>query len=268
MFKKTRLVSYVGLVLFFVALSFVVWHVIQNETGFLSLLLYMALCVLFFLLFVGIVGGRINSKMNRRLIQCFENCRPDLMLEGYQKECGTISSASQIRFYNTNLSAAYLTMGQWQAAKEALLGIPLPAKNSMFTTTTMVVKGNLCLCHLALGEMQEAKDCINWLMEQAKSIRMKSASSTMPYKYENKALCLMYFFNIAQGCDEGAESYFTKTWRMETTLLGKVETQYHLGGLYLRRGALAEARAAFEYAAQNGGTTWYAGAAAAQLQQL
>ncbi|HCC35565.1 MAG TPA: hypothetical protein DEQ02_08020 [Ruminococcaceae bacterium] len=170
-------------------------------------------------------------------------------------------------FLQLNLSGGYLIAGDAANAEFALgmiTGFPNSRAGAVYT---LLYQAYWCEYYLTFkSDAEAAYRCLEVAKEafgSQKFPRSKHGPAFAPLLDE-----MAYRINIHQGIYDGAEEFFKYLLEKEISLLGRVSKNFMLGKIHSHYGETEKAKAAFEFAAENGGDSYYAEKSKYYLSQL
>lgn len=247
-FPKNKLVFSIGGVLgglLLLAMA-IVWD--------LNVWLVVLLLVLWFVLLGGAITVR-GIKKQERLPLFIQQCRPDIAVLEYER----LLTKQRGWPLQMNYAVALISMGHWQQAVAVLEGVQQVMKGKNWVQGETLLNVHLFYCHFATGDVQAAGACL------ARAVQIAEEKNLPKDKFD--LLATQHMLAMMQGHYTDARRYFEENKENTGTLLGKVSNRYLFGSACAALGDMPAAREAFAFAAQNGGTTWYATTAQIWLQQ-
>jgi len=188
--------------------------------------------------------------------------------EAFSRKCKSkiFSVSKTVKTYVAlNLSTAYINAGNYQAAGEVLAGVRYFSKNRTGVMYQFFYHNNYFVYYIRTNHIHAAEETLGRmkLLMQSKKLRKKEKETFSAIYAEKKRLLQM-----EKGDYSDCQQVFEKAYKEADRTIGKVSYQYTLGKIYLHDGKIAEAEAAFTYAAENGGTSVYKKQALEQLEAL
>lgn len=214
----------------------------------------MLLFLMIFVFFAALIANRYAEKLHNKIVQLFlEECDPYQYIDRYQKilkrRLGKIGA-----FVLVNLSSGYLAAGNPQKAKQILDSIGSFQENQFGLQNKSFYYNNLCSYYLMMNDITNAEIMLENMLN---SLQNEKFPKMQYYALYNCYTETRYEINIAKGNYVGTEDIFLIKYNREKSKLGKVESKYQLGKIYLHYNRIGEARSAFEYVINNGNKTYY-----------
>jgi len=193
----------------------------------------------------------------------------DCNIEEYIRISNSILSNQTFKKLRTilklNLSVGYLNDGNSELAKKMLNSI------DRFSNTRWGALYRVSYYNSLVAYYFQIKDIGN-VIDSMKELQIALKNKKLNNAYKNKILCLYRdkesLLNMENNNYDGAEQVFIAALEREKKMLGKVYAKYTLGIVYLHYNRLEEATEAFEFAAKNGGTSYYVERAKKNLLKL
>lgn len=266
-FRKAKVVYGCGMFCFIVGVFTILWFYLRNEN-----LSTMLLLVIFFLVGFMVVAAltqQQEDKAMQALLDVYQkDCRPDKILPEFARLMRKRYHPQKKQWIAINYSAVLCAAGDWAMAQQVLLGLGTLPKGQAGARYTMVVQNNLFTCCYGLGDIAGAQGYLAAMQATLAALPDKPATKTIGLEFEKRVREKTYMLQMMQGNYSGAKEYLEYTLPLEKLPLSIVSNEYHLGCVYAHLNMTDQARAAYEYTAQHGGTTWYAAAAQARLAQF
>lgn len=165
-------------------------------------------------------------------------------------------------------AVAWLHCGNWEHARQLLESIPAKSETIQQARLEFLRQSALFNCCFY---NQNPAGAQYHLAQMQKLLASLNAYNTVQKDIANQfryaMLHAQYLLQILQGNLDGASTFLHNRIGLAFLPIEKVALYHQLGCVLARQNQMQQARQAFAYVVQNGGTTWYAQAAAAWLQQ-
>ncbi len=219
-----------------------------------------------FLLFFGwrYLMQRVAERRLSRVLDNYNRCRARQgldQLESLLKRC----DSGTVYLIQTHISFGYLLLGNAERALEILDTLPPFPEGESWLPLKITCEGNRGTALLMLDRLDDA---------EASIARFADILSGMPEKYlRNGGLrgtyqALFTELRMARGDYEGAADFYARRLPDAPTLRRKVYNHYMLAWALTHDGRTDEAREHLQFAAENGGDTWFVEAARKKLETM
>ena len=224
-------------------------------------------CVAFvFLLFLGwrYLFERIAARRVSRAIRNYDECRARQgveHLESLLKRCDN----GTVYLIKAHLTFGYLLLGDASRTLELLDSLPPFPDGKRWLPLQFICEGNRGMACLMLGRLDDA---------EASNTRCAAILAQMPEKWlrdgeiQGTYQASLTELRMARGDFEGAADFYARRLPEAPTMRRKVYNHYMLAWALNHEGRNDEAREHLQFAAENGGDTWYAAAARKKLDTL
>ena len=164
-----------------------------------------------------------------------------------------------------NLSVAYLNIGDNVSAGQMLSGVDYFSDNSSGAASKVVYYNNMFVYYLRINDIPSATQALEQMDAALQSSKLRKSDYD---RYSTTYISKKHLVNMENGNYDGCEMHFSLMYNIESSILGKVSAKFTLGKIYLHDGKSIEAKQAFEYVINNGGTSYYVVKARDYLNQL
>ena len=151
-----------------------------------------------------------------------------------------------------NLSTAYLVSGNREAAVQVLSEMANFLNNRIEAMQVFLYHNNFFTYYLQDNDLSNAAQSLAQMEQALQSPRLLDEERNRLFNVYAEKQCLL---KMANGSYDGSEQIFDLAYQRERSALAKVSAKYVLGRIYLHDGRTAEAKTAFEYVVEHGGTT-------------
>jgi len=170
---------------------------------------------------------------------------------------------STINTVALNLSTAYILGGNREAGVQTLSKVTVFPNNHMGATQAFTYHNNFFTYYMYGGDIQNATNALMQMEQALQNPKLRNEDRLNFFNIYIEKQCLL---KMATGMYDGAEQIFDLSYQRGQTTLAKVSAKYVLAIIYLRYGRAEDAKKAFEYVSEHGGTTYYKKKALRQLE--
>lgn len=220
------------------------------------------------ILLLGFLLNKVAEKRIQRIqLQRTESCRIAPFIAFYEKCCRIKMPQREKELYRIILSFGYIEVGDFDKAKHLLQEVQttfLDTTEGMFAMACYY--NNYAVCLLNEKNAQGAAASLGYMERAIESERLtESEREPLQQAYRIKR----YLLDMLTGDYDGAMAFFRQLDESETTLpLERVIARYWLGQIYLHDQEEGKAAGYLRFVAENGGDTYYAARARAQLAAM
>ena len=163
------------------------------------------------------------------------------------------------------LAAGHLNSGNSAEVLRVLSTIKAFPKNIQRAVYEFQYHTLYCSYYLQVNDVQAAEQSLAQMEETLQKHKWNKLKQAQCWAIYSEKQCLI---RMASGNYEGSEQVFDLAYRRGESTLQKVIAKYILAEIYLHDGKTAEAKEAFTYVAQYGGSTRYQKQAVRQLEHI
>ncbi|MCL2486541.1 MAG: hypothetical protein FWE86_02945 [Oscillospiraceae bacterium] len=256
LFKSTTAMCFVGILLGVLLVAFLEWEP-------LVFIVWILACLW--------LPNRVANKKLDKIIDIMQmECNLQKYIEIYErflrKWFWRVGFYKKIElFLLLNLSYGYLGIGDKEKAWDVLSKIMTFPDTRWGTKKSpdprwgaegkVVYNNNLAAYYLRVNDTENAAKALEGMKA---ALENKNLSCANRDKYFITYCDKQFSLNMVNGNYDGCEQFFNLVFEWGKTTLGKTAAKYNLGKIYLHYDRPEEAKAAFQYAADNGGDSRFA----------
>jgi len=162
-----------------------------------------------------------------------------------------------------NLSTAYIIGGNKDAGAQVLSKITDFSNNYIGAAQAFTYHNNYFTYYIHSSDTLNAANALTQMEQALQNPKLKNEDKLNFFNLYTEKQCLL---KMVYGEYDGAEQIFDLSYQRGQSTLAKVSAKYILGIILLRYGRTEDAKGAFEYVAEHGGTTYYKKKAVKQLE--
>jgi len=215
-----------------------------------------------------VIFNRIANKKVLKVYKLLYDCE----IEAYTKHCEQMlasctgipkAAKAVINTARLNLSTAYMTGGDNEAGLQQLLKITDFTTNRIGALQRCTYHNNFSSYYLRMLDTQNAAKALSQMEQAMQNPKLKDGDKLQDFNIYAEKQCLL---KMAIGNYDGAEQIFDLAYQREQSAIAKVSAKHVLGRIYLHYGRTEEAKEAYEYVVEHGGSTFYKSDAIKRLE--
>ncbi len=216
------------------------------------------------ILAIAFIFDLIKTKRIDKIMIELDNCRVKEYVETYEMLISNYRKKSD--FLLSNLAVGYIKLGEFEKARSYLNAISMSNKKKLSAINIeYVYLNNLCAVNILLGDVQSAEEYLKQMQDMINNPLVKHHIKTsFSYYYILNKMEL----DILKGDEDLKEKLCTLRLQVDNRLLTKVEANYGLGEFYEAQGEIEKARFHYNFAKENGGSSFYQKKAQSKLEEL
>ena len=219
---------------------------------------------IFLLLLFGVVLSIIATKRVDKLLEKYDNCQIKEFVEAYEELLERENKHEDVLVFN--LSAGYISSGQYEKAEYLLSTVKFANKKGIMAVTPKAMYyNNLCALYLGLENKELAQKYFEELQQLIYTPKLKyPQNAAIAHLCSSKKIEI----EMMDATPEERIKFCEILLATADTMLKKVEVEYDFGKAHEDLGDTEKAKEHYGYAAQYGGSSIYCKKAKDRLENL